>query len=195
MPSPSSKKLTDIAQWVKCQVSPRRFSHIQGVVLTAKKLAAGNGLGVEKAALAAWLHDCAKEWPKSKMLASLKQSPFHLDALEKEIPALWHPHAGAAAAYGEWKIRDPDILQAVRCHTLGNPLMGPLAQVLFVADFIEPGRRFKDVARIRRVARSDLREGVLNKASLTMDFLFQKRMKIHPRLVETWNSFLKRETP
>lgn len=59
-----------------------------------------------------------------------------------KLPALWHPHAGANLAYHHWGCRNREILDAVRCHTLGRPGMGKLAQAVFVADYIEKGRRF-----------------------------------------------------
>src|SRR6185369_7080414 len=142
-----SPKITDVEKWVKTQVSARRFAHIRGVVSEARKLARANGIPEEKAVLAAWFHDCAKEWTREKMLEALKGSSFKLDALEKKMPGLWHPHAGAATAYKMWKVRDAGILEAVRCHTLGGPKMGPLAQVLFVADFVEPGRVYEEIGR------------------------------------------------
>ena len=185
----------NLPAWVQSQVSPYRFAHIRGVVRTAQKLARKNKLPVRKAVLAAWFHDCAKEWTKDKMRSVLRGSPFRLDSLEKKTPALWHPHAGAAAAWRFWKIRDPEVLEAIRCHTLGHPRMGKLAQALFVADFIEPGRKFEGVEHARRAGTTDLREGVLVKASLTLHKMFHKRMTIHPRLLETWNSFLRREAP
>ncbi len=68
--------------------------------------------------------------------------------------------------------------------------MGPLAEVVFVADFIEPGRDFQGVAEARRVSARNLRKGVLTKAAMTIGFLLAKGMKIHLRLLETWNDYL-----
>ena len=124
-----------------------------------------------------------------EMKAWLKSSPFKLDSQEKNLPGLWHPHVGAAIARKKWGVTNPSVLEAVRCHTLGKPGMGPLAQVIFVADFIEPGRKFPGAKAARTAADSSLVEGVLSKASLTIDFLFGKGMKVHPRLLETWNYF------
>jgi len=185
-----SPKTTDVEKWVKTQVSARRFAHIKGVVSEARKLARANGLPEEKAVLAAWFHDCAKEWTKERMLETLRGTPFKMDGMEKKIPALWHPHAGAAAAARGWKVRDPEVLEAIRCHTLGNPRMGALAQVLFVADFIEPGRDYAELAEIRKTAYSSLREGVLSKSSRTIGAILGRKGKVHPRLLETWNAFL-----
>ncbi len=193
---PSAPRLVRAVEaWVKGQVSDYRFHHIRGVVAASRRLAQRHHLPQEKAVLAAWFHDCAKEWPKSKMRDVLKGSPFKLDRLEKKMPALWHPHAGAAAAYKEWGVRDEDVLEAIRCHTLGHARMGPLAQALFIADFVEPGRKFKGVEAARRAADHSLREGVLAKVFLTLDRLLAKKISIHPRLLETWNAFLAQAAP
>lgn len=183
-------KFTEIQSWVATQVSPYRLKHIQGVAQTSARLAERFGLPVEKARLAGWLHDCAKEKTRLEMKRWIKTGRFRLDAEEEKIPGLWHPHAGAAVALLKWGIKDKGILEAIRCHTLGNPQMGPLAQVVFVADFIEPSRNFEGVEKVRSIARRNLKEAVLAKASMTIQFLFEKRMKIHPRLLETWNHFL-----
>jgi predicted HD superfamily hydrolase involved in NAD metabolism len=185
-----SPKTRLIAAWVKTQVSPRRFAHIQGVVKSSGDLALRFGQSVLKARLAAWLHDSAKELPKPEMTAWLKGTPFHLDAEEKAMPGLWHPHAGAAIALKKWKIKDPEVLEAIRCHTLGGEKMGGLARVVFVADFVEPGRHFDGVAEARRAARRSLIQGVRVKAERTLADLLRGQMMIHPRLLNTWNAFL-----
>jgi predicted HD superfamily hydrolase involved in NAD metabolism len=190
MTSFSLQKLELIKDWVKTQVSPRRFLHIQGVAQTAVKLALRHDHSAQKAEMAAWLHDCAKELHKADMLKWIKKGSFSLDAEEKKIPALWHPHAGAGLAKIKWGIKDKDVLEAIRCHTLGSPEMGPLAQVVFVADFIEPGRTFEGVEKVRLVARKDLNEAVLLKCSMTVEDLLSRQMKIHGRLLATWNRFL-----
>ena len=187
----SEKKVHQIKEWVRTQVSPFRFQHIQGVARTDQRLAKRHRLSPTRAILAAWLHDCAKELPRSEMKSWIHKGGFPLDPGEEAMPGLWHPHAGAAIAKLKWGVRDADILEAVRCHTLGRAGMGRLAQLLFVSDFVEPGRRFPGVEKARRSAARDLEEAVLLKASMTITVLFEKKMKIHPRLLETWNSFLK----
>ena len=182
-------KLSEIPKWVQTQVSRPRLRHIEGVVKISEKLAVRYGLPVSKARMAAWLHDCAKEWSKAEMMVWIKKNPGRLDLLEKNMPGLWHPHAAEGIAHRKWGIKDPFILEAIRCHTLGHPHMAPLAQLIFIADFIEPGRSFPGILEARKRAFEGLKIGVLTKASMTIEFLFEKKMKIHPRLLETWNAF------
>ena len=183
------KKLDEIKEWVKAGVSPHRFQHIEGVVKTALQLARRNGISAEKAEWAAWLHDCGKEMSPIQMKTWLRRSPYKLDRMEKTMPWLWHPHVGAAIARKKWGVRDPSVLEAVEFHTLGQPGMGPLAQVLFIADFVEPGRKFPGVAGARKAAQKGLKEGVMMKAAMTLSFLLERNAPIHPRLVETLNAF------
>lgn len=142
---------------------------------------------------AAWLHDCGKELSRAEMAFWLKKGGARLDTMEKALPALWHPHVGSVIARYRWGIRDAGILEAIRCHTLGHPKMKALAQVVFIADFIEPNRDFKGVLEARRQSALGLKEGVRAKASQTITFLLEKKMRIHPRLLETWNAFLEKD--
>jgi len=185
----SAHKAAEIRDWVREKVSAHRFRHIEGVVKTAVQLARRHGVSPPKAEWAAWLHDCGKELSPVQMKSWLRGTPFKLDRMEKTMPWLWHPHVGAAIARKRWGVRDKDILEAVESHTLGKPGMGKLAQILFVADFIEPGRKFGGIGMARKAAQKDLREGVLMKAAMTLSFLLEKNAPIHPRLVETLNSF------
>lgn len=189
----SKNKLIEIKQWIQGNISPKRYEHIRGVAAISRKLAIRYHLPAEKAELAGWLHDCAKELSKSEMLGWIKKSPFRLDDTEKKLPALWHPHAGAAIALQKWKIKDAEILEAIRCHTLGSPAMSPLAQIVFVGDFVEPGRIFKGVSKVRSVALRNLKDAVMMKCAMTILHLLRQNMKVHGRLLETWNSFLGQE--
>lgn len=189
----SKNKLMEIKRWIRGNISPERYKHIQGVANTSRKLAIRYHLSADKAELAGWLHDCAKELSRNEMLDWINKSPFRLDNAEKKLPALWHPHAGAAIALRKWKIKDVQILDAIRCHNLGNSAMSPLAQIVFVGDFVEPGRTFKGVSSVRSVALRNLNDAILMKCSMTISYLLSQNMKVHGRLLETWNSFLGRK--
>jgi predicted HD superfamily hydrolase involved in NAD metabolism len=185
----AESKLHEIREWVRKNISPTRLRHIRGVVRASAELAARHRVDQKKAELAAWLHDCAKELPRTCMKLLIRHGPYRLDRAEKKLTALWHSQASAALARKKWGIRDKEILEAVRCHTLGKAGMKPLAQVIFVADFIEPGRKFKGAAEVRIKAMRNLGLGVAAKASMTVGFLLKKNKMIHPRLLDTWNDF------
>lgn len=188
-PSSSDRILSETAAWVRSLVSPARCRHVTGVAETARNLAALHGVDPFRAELAAWLHDCAKELPKDEMRRLIEESPWSLDPEEEALPALWHPHAGAWRANRERGVRDGEVLEAVRRHTLGHPSMSPLAQLLFVADYVEPGRNFPGVEEARAAARRSLSEAVVLKCSQTLSFLEAAGRPVHPRLRETLRAF------
>lgn len=65
-----------------------------------------------------------------------------------EKPVLYLPET----RYG---VRDPEILAAIRWHITGRPEMGLLEQILFVADYTEPGRE----GAVFDLVRETLRKG------------------------------------
>jgi len=54
---------------------------------------------------------------------------------------LLHSFAGRIIAEEEFKMKDRDILNAIRNHTLGRKNMSVLEKIIFVADSVSPGRK------------------------------------------------------
>lgn len=64
---------------------------------------------------------------------------------------------GSYLAKKEYKIEDPEILSAILYHTTGRPGMTLLEQIIFTADYIEPGRKqAPNLTQIRHLAFTDL---------------------------------------
>ena len=55
-------------------------------------------------------------------------------------PHLLHADVSAIVARDEFGVKDKEILEAVRNHTLGRPGMSHLSCIVFVADVLEPNR-------------------------------------------------------
>ena len=79
------------------------------------------GADVEKCRLAGILHDCAKELsPKQYFWMGLK--PDCEDDFEgKQV--LLHAEAGAILAKERYGVCDSEVLEAIRCHITGKPLV------------------------------------------------------------------------
>ena len=65
--------------------------------------------------------------------------------------------------------------------------MTTLDQIVFVADYIEPGRTFAGVEEARKTSHADLASGVGYELAHTLAFLVQKRSKIYPRTLAAYN--------
>jgi putative HD superfamily hydrolase of NAD metabolism len=140
-----------ISERVRAQMPERRWAHTAGVMETAVSLAERYGADPAKAELAAILHDVAKYWKIEDQKRELIESGEAGDLLEYD-PQLWHAHVGAYVARRDYGIEDPEVLDAIRWHTSGRIGMTTLEKVVCLADYMEPGREFPGVDRIREEA-------------------------------------------
>jgi predicted HD superfamily hydrolase involved in NAD metabolism len=163
-----------------------RFEHCIGVSRTAAKLAELNGYDVDKAALAGFIHDYAKRIPVEEYREVIKTQGFDQDLLNWNR-AIWHGIVGTYFIKKELQIEDPEILQAIWRHTTGDATMTTLDKIVFVADYIEPGRHFPGVEEARKVAYDDLDAGVGYELAHTLAFLIEKRNKIYPKTLAAYN--------
>lgn len=170
----------------KSNMDQARFEHCIGVSKTAKKLAKLNNYDQDKAALAGFIHDYAKQVPVEQYRQAIKEQGFDQDLLNWNR-AIWHGIVGTYFIKRDLKINDPEILQAVWRHTTADVEMTTLDKIVFVADFIEPGRDFPGVEKARKVAYQNLDAGVAYELTHTLKFLIDKRSKIYPRTINAYN--------
>ena len=176
--------LRDIEKELERRLKPSRLRHTQGVCEMACSLAPRWGVSVEKARVAALLHDVAKYEDPARQ-AALARTLGDVDEKELASPSVVHAPAGSVIARTEFGVRDPDILNAIRNHTLGRSGMSPLEKLLFVCDFAEEGRReFDGLSRVRELARTDLDAAALACAELTTKHLLENGQEPHPRTTE-----------
>lgn len=156
------------------RVTGRRFSHSIGVRDTAVALAGMYGCDEEKARAAGLLHDIARDMPLVTMRSIVTMKGIvtmqgivsgQNDTLFREAlfssPGLLHAYAGRIIAQRDFGVRDEDILRSIELHTTGGRGMTVLNKVVFVADYIEPGRSFRGVETARAIAQRSLDEAVL----------------------------------
>lgn len=171
-----------VLERLKGMLTERRYAHTLGVAGTAERLAPTCGVDPHRARLAGLLHDCAKSMPMEEMVAMVKANLADLDENELETRAVLHAPAGMIVARDMFGVRDERILSAIRKHTLGDAQMCPLDTLIYVADFIEPGREsFPGLQKARRLAEADLDQAALYCAQLTAKHLKSRGQKAHPR--------------
>lgn len=169
-------------------LSDRRFRHVQGVVETAVTLARHYHLPEEKAELAGWLHDLAREWPTERLAQEAEQ--IEVPSGFATIPMLLHGPVAAHMGRVEYGILDEDILNAVIYHTSGRMAMSELEKILFIADAVEPGRSYPGVDSIRQLAFSDLDSAVLRCLESSILYLLERGEPIFPLTVMARNEYL-----
>lgn len=174
---------------VRAGMPERRWQHVEGVILTSIVLADRFGADRDKAELAAILHDLAKYWPVERMKEAIQEEGADLLVLDYD-KELWHAPAGAWAAVRDYGITDSEVLDAVRYHTSGRVGMTLLERVVCLADYMEPGRDFPGVDRIRELAQHDLNAALLAGFDSTLRFLLEKGKRIYPLTVAARNDLL-----
>ncbi|MDO4457671.1 MAG: bis(5'-nucleosyl)-tetraphosphatase (symmetrical) YqeK [Ligilactobacillus murinus] len=174
---------------VKEQVSEKRFKHILGVEQAALELAQANDYELEKASVAALVHDYAKERSDSEFKALIIQTGLEQDLLNWNN-FIWHGVVGAEIIKKELKITDEEILNAVRRHTVGAKEMTMLDQIVYVADYIEPGRDFPGVDQARQLAAESLRAAVEFETKHTLLYLMNNDKTIYPAAILTYNAYV-----
>ena len=167
------------------KLSKKRFIHTLGVVNSAMYLAKKYGANIEDAHLAALLHDCAKEIPLLEMRDLVADLPCDQDMLHSG--ALLHGLAGMVLANTQYGVTNPDILEAIRVHTTGKENMSKLDKIIFLADYIEPNRKFPGVNDIRLAAEQSLDAGV----DMTIRHLIDSGDSIYPLTILSRNDLLR----
>ena len=75
-----------------------------------------------------------------ELLALARDFGVPLDAALLDNPVLLHGPVAAGLARRDWGLRDPALLEAIACHTIPEPEMGPLAKIVYLADGCDPNR-------------------------------------------------------
>ncbi|OLN23422.1 phosphohydrolase [Domibacillus antri] len=179
----------DALQIVKKHLTDKRYEHTLGVMETAVHLAETYGADVKKAELAAIFHDYAKFRPKEEMKQLIIDEQMD-ERLLQFHHELWHAPVGALLVQREVGITDEEILAAIRWHTTGRPKMTLLEKIVYLADYIEPGRRFPGVDDVRGIAAHHLDDAVLTAVKNTIFFLMSKRQPVFPATMDTYNDLI-----
>ncbi|MBI0032648.1 bis(5'-nucleosyl)-tetraphosphatase (symmetrical) YqeK [Lactobacillus sp. M0396] len=176
----------EIVSKEKSNMTEDRFEHCIGVSKTAKKLAELNQYDEDKAALAGFIHDYAKQVSVEEYREVIKTKGFDQDLLNWNR-SIWHGIVGTYFIQRDLKINDSEILTAVRRHTTADVEMTTLDKIVFMADYIEPGRSFPGVEEARKITYANLDQGVGYQLAHTLEFLIEKRNKIYPRTLDAYN--------
>ena len=157
---------------LKKYMDEERFIHTQGVMYTACALAMCHNADMNQARLAGLLHDCAKCIPNSKKLKICQRENIPVSAAEEASPDLLHAKLGVYISKEKYGVTDREVRQAVRYHTTGRPEMTLLEKIIYIADYIEPGRdKAPNLPTVRRLAFQDLDETMYVILKDTLEYL------------------------
>lgn len=181
----------EILQVLTQQVSPSRLEHCIRVEHIAQKLGPRFGVMPGLITPAALFHDLCREYDQELLLKLAVNFGIVIDDIEKAEPLLLHGLVGAVIIKNNFGITDPEILEAISFHITGGPGIGPLAQLIYIADFIEPGRTFPAARILREEAfLIDPNQLLLKVYNRTHHYLINHNYLIHPRGIAGRNELI-----
>lgn len=184
----------NIRKKLEKELDARRFEHTLGVAYTAAALAMRYQGDLEKAQLAGLLHDCAKRISNEKKLSICEKHHIPISEIERENPFLLHAKAGCYIARKQYHIQDQDILNAILNHTTGRPGMSLLEKIIYIADYIEPGRKqAPNLTRIRQLAFQDLDQALLGILRDTLEYLESIDSPVDTMTRQTYDYYLENQ--
>lgn len=171
---------------VKSRLSEKRWTHTKNVKKMAVKLAKRWGADPEKAAMAAILHDSAKELPKQELLQIFADNAIIAENAPARPAPVWHGIAAAILAQTYWGIEDPEILSAIRCHTTGKPDMSLQDKILYLADMTSAERDWPGVEALRALEMEDLDRALCEALKQSIDFVEERGGALDPESVAAY---------
>lgn len=176
---------------VKPHLTTSRFDHTKRVTTTALELVTAYGGDRKNTELAAIFHDYAKYRPIEEMKRWIQSDDRLPENLLHYHHELWHGPVGAQLIEHEIGIRDHEILNAIRNHTTGKAGMSHLDKIVFLADYIEPGRNFPGVEEVRQTAKKNLNKACWLASKNTILFLMGKNRQVYPDTFYAYNDLTK----
>ena len=171
----------EIPAWA--QVNERRRGHILRVTELLAHWA--DALKISADERAAWIdcglfHDALKDAPQDELRRLAGDTPFE--------PAMLHGPAvaGYLRQHGETR---QSVLDACRYHTSGYPNWDRTGRALYMADFLEPGRKFMQADRAFLAAHvpHDFDAIFRQVVRMRLEWSLREGKELFPQAVALWN--------
>ncbi|MBR1622678.1 MAG: nicotinate (nicotinamide) nucleotide adenylyltransferase, partial [Pseudobutyrivibrio sp.] len=190
-----SYTMSDVARLddeMKKALKPSRYVHTLGVAHMAYSLAVRWNYPPVTAMVAGMLHDCAKCISDEKRINVCEKNKIPISEIEYKYPHLLHGKVGAHYCKEKYDIADPQVAHAISIHTTGCPNMNLLDKIIFVADYIEPGRdKQPRLDILRATAFTDLDECVYMILEDSVQYLNDSPDMVDPTTIETFDYYRK----
>ena len=166
-------------------VTERRLEHIARVTALLDEWAAALALPADEAS--AWhdagqFHDALRDAPEPELRRLAGALPeYTVDMLHGPAAAVRLQQDGETRA---------ELLDAIRFHTVGSARWGRLGRALYMADYLEPGRKFSRADRAYLASQvphdfdATFRQVLRNR----LEWSLREGLRLFPEAVTLWNS-------
>ena len=191
----SAEELARIASYeealaVQLAAKPKRLEHSLSVASCAEDLALAYGLDPYPARVAGILHDWCKAYTAQEQAELCARYGVAFEAPLELLGPIMHGPLAAGMLPERFPELDGAVLAAIARHTVGDPDMGELDAVVFVADAIEPLRGdYPAAARLRAMAgNAPLAELAFAAVSESVRYVIETGRYLYPVAIETYNA-------
>lgn len=180
----------DLHKWLENHLKPKRYLHVKLVAQASVELGRIYGANLEDCALAAILHDCGKSMSNEDLINYAVKNNLRVRDF-KEIckfsPSLLHSEVSWHIAKTLFKVKNTDVLNAVRHHTLGRKNMSLLEQIIFISDMASKDRKIRDARKVKQAALNSLQAGVFAAMKVKLEWTILNSKWVAPAGIEFWN--------
>lgn len=183
-------KIDQAVRLVKDKLPEKRFNHSLRVAETAVKLAEIYDGDKDKAELAGILHDYCKYDDLGSMYQIVTQNELDSNLLSYGSEILHGPVA-AIIMNQQFDVTDEEVLLAIKNHTTGRAQMTKTEKLIFIADYIEPGRQTPGVEEIRDLAynQGSLDKTIYEISKRTVLYLINKDINVYDATIACLNYY------
>lgn len=182
-------ELEEIKQYIKKQLSEKRYNHSINVMERAKELAIKFGADLDTCAKIGLAHDIAKEIPEEEKIKYCIENNIEIDEIEKINTSLLHAKIGKDIAIKKFGFTE-SMGQAILNHTTGNKNMDLYSKILFISDRTSKDRNFEDLEYLKSLEDKGINEAVLYILDKKIELQIKKKAQIHLNGIIARNSLL-----
>lgn len=188
MPAATYERALEV---LKTRLSPTALRHSVETGDEAARLAQAYGVDPDAARIAGLLHDWCREEGDEELTQQAYECGATLTDVDRCVPYLLHGTVGAEGVRTAFPDLPDEIAVAIARHTMGAQNMSPLDMVVYLADVLEPGRRFTGLDELRAlVGVVTLEELYAEAYARSICSLVANRKYLHPSTVEAWNAIV-----
>ena len=194
MPVARFPRYKEFLKLLRERLPDEKVTHSIFVAEYAASIAVRAGAPHDEVVTAGLLHDLCRAEDPEILLTRARGYGLDVSEVQLEMPALLHGPVAAEECRDELGIWDEDVYSAIYWHTTGHPGLGRIGQVLFLADFAEPSRKFPEAVEARILVREAGFEAALRFAARAKLEFQRTRPVIDPNL-EDFLHWLDQEYP
>ncbi|MCF6284661.1 MAG: bis(5'-nucleosyl)-tetraphosphatase (symmetrical) YqeK [Candidatus Hydrogenedentes bacterium] len=154
MPIAKMPRYKEFHHLIRDRLPEEKVSHCIFVAEYAASLSDAAGVDHDDAVTAGMLHDLCRTVPGDDLLKQARHYGLNPSEAALEAPLLLHGPVAAEECRRDLDINSTSVYEAIYWHTTGRPDLDRLGQLLFLADFSEPTRRFPEAAQARALVRN-----------------------------------------